>query len=436
MKFYKKYSHDIVIAIEAIMANKVKSVLTALGIIFGVAAVISMLAIGNGARQEILEQMKMVGVNNIIITPKKKDKKKDSEEDSDAKKDTKKFSTGLTLADALSIKKYIPTVKSVSPEVELETYALKDGVRKGAKMYGIVPSYFELYNVKINEGEGFNKYQLEHGLPVCIVSQSIKSKFFKNSSPIGETIKCAGQWLKIIGVTEKRVMVDENNVLGLSIGNYNIYTPIKTMLLRFKNDSYDKVQKSEKSDAETELTLNQLDKITVQVEDTKDIKGTTQILSRMMFRRHNGVSDFNVSVPEQLLKQQQKTKDIFNIVLGAIAGISLVVGGIGIMNIMLASVMERIKEIGTRLALGASKKDIVIQFLAESILISVVGGFIGVILGVVFSYLITRFTGILTIVSPLSVIIAFGVSGSVGVLFGYMPAKKASEQDPIVSLRN
>jgi len=180
---------------------------------------------------------------------------------------------------------------------------------------------------------------------------------------------------------------------------------------------------------------HQLDRIVVQVEETEQINPSTEVLSRMMLRRHSGVKDFEITVPELLLKQQQRTKDIFNIVLGAIASISLVVGGIGIMNIMFASVMERIKEIGTRMAIGAKKMDIVVQFLSEAILISVTGGFIGVFLGVVLSKLINEIADILTIVSPFSVIVAFGVSAAVGVIFGYSPAKRASERDPIESLR-
>jgi putative ABC transport system permease protein len=159
------------------------------------------------------------------------------------------------------------------------------------------------------------------------------------------------------------------------------------------------------------------------------------MLARLMIRRHEEVKDFEITVPELLLKQEQRTKDIFNIVLGAIASISLLVGGIGIMNIMFASVMERIKEIGTRLAIGAQKMDIVVQFLAEAVLISVTGGIIGVVIGIVASMLITKFAGILTIVSPVSVFISFVVSASVGIIFGYSPAKRASEKDPIESLR-
>ncbi len=180
---------------------------------------------------------------------------------------------------------------------------------------------------------------------------------------------------------------------------------------------------------------HQLDKIIVQVNETAQLQPTTDVLSRMLQRRHNNVADFKIIVPELLLKQQQRTKDVFNIVLGAIASISLIVGGIGIMNIMLASVLERVREIGTRQAIGASKKDIIVQFLAESILISIVGGLIGILLGIILSRLITHFADILTIVSPFSVFIAFGVSAAVGIVFGYIPAKRAASQDPVESLR-
>ncbi len=186
---------------------------------------------------------------------------------------------------------------------------------------------------------------------------------------------------------------------------------------------------------DTETNYNQLDRIVVQVSETEQLNATTETLSRMLNRRHSNVKDFEITVPELLLKQQQRTKDIFNVVLGAIASISLIVGGIGIMNIMFASVMERIKEIGTRMAIGAKKMDIVVQFLAEAVLISVIGGFIGVFFGVIMAKLIEKIAGIMTIVSFFSVFVAFGVSAAVGVIFGYSPAKRASERDPIESLR-
>jgi putative ABC transport system permease protein len=185
----------------------------------------------------------------------------------------------------------------------------------------------------------------------------------------------------------------------------------------------------------TSSNYHQLDKIVVQVSDTEQLSPTAELIGRMLLRRHSEVKDFEVTIPELLLKQQQRTREIFNIVLGAIASISLIVGGIGIMNIMFASVMERIKEIGTRQAIGATRIDIVVQFLSEAVLISVTGGLIGVILGIILSNLITHFADISTIVTFSSVLIAFLVSASVGVIFGYSPAKRASERDPIESLR-
>lgn len=171
------------------------------------------------------------------------------------------------------------------------------------------------------------------------------------------------------------------------------------------------------------------------MKETELIVPTTDIIRRMLARRHAGVDDFEIKVPELLLKQEQRTKDIFNIVLGAIASISLIVGGIGIMNIMLASVMERTKEIGIRMATGATRKDVVFQFLSEATMISLTGGVIGIFLGLALAKIIMQLTGILTIVSGISIVISFGVSASVGILFGYMPAKKAASQDPVTSLR-
>jgi putative ABC transport system permease protein len=187
------------------------------------------------------------------------------------------------------------------------------------------------------------------------------------------------------------------------------------------------------SDAAT--NKNQLDKIVVQVDDSENLDVTTTLLQKMMHRRHSEIVDYEITVPELLLKQEQRTKDIFNIVLGVIASISLIVGGIGIMNIMLASVMERIREIGVRRATGATRRDIITQFLTEATLISVTGGFLGIVLGVAFAKLITEFTGILTIISLLSIVVSFGVSAAIGIMFGYMPARKAANQDPVDSLR-
>ncbi len=451
---FKRYGHDIRIAVESILSNKLKSILTALGIIFGVAAVISMLAIGKGAQQEILDQIKMVGVNNILISPIVQDKSSDSEE---GEMQLNKFSRGLTLLDVEAIRSTIPAVKRISPEISFNSTIVLSGMRYTAKLVGVSNDYFDLYNLPISQGVFFNDYQEEHGIQVCIIGANIRAKFFSQVDPIGQYLKFDNVWLKVIGVLEKtNVSLTGFEEQGVNVYNDNVYIPIKTMLMRYQNRALvntklasqatsmqifgggihiSRAVVSSSNASTSETNYNQLDKIVVQVQETEQLTPTTEVLSRMMLRRHSGVKDFEITVPELLLKQQQRTKDIFNIVLGAIASISLIVGGIGIMNIMFASVMERIKEIGTRMAIGAKKMDIVVQFLSEAVLISVTGGFIGVFIGIILSVAIQEIAGITTIISLFSVVIAFGVSAAVGVIFGYSPAKRASERDPIESLR-
>ncbi len=444
-----RYLHDIIIAFESILSNKLRSFLTALGIIFGVGAVISMLAIGKGAQQEILEQIKMVGVNNIMITPIVEPKSEDDEDASGAKQ-TAKFSPGLNLKDVDAIKEVLPTINKISPEISLNSFVIQHGKRSPAKLLGVSNEYFELFNLQLSNGMIFNEYQEENGVPVCVVGANIAHKFFSTESPIGKYIKFSKVWLKIIGVLEPTItQLTRFENSGVNVMNDNIYIPVKTMLLRYQNRALfsSRITTASKRTSRfsfsfsTNPSMNssqnyhQLDRIIVQVQDSKQLDSSTKFLSRLLKRRHQEVNDFEITVPELLLKQEQRTKDVFNIVLGAIASISLLVGGIGIMNIMFASVMERIKEIGTRMAIGARKQDIVVQFLSEAVLISVTGGIVGVILGIISAALITKLAGILTIVSPFSVLVAFIVSASIGIIFGYSPAKRASERDPIESLR-
>ena len=450
---FSRYFHDIEIAIESLLGNKLKSVLTALGIIFGTAAVISMLAIGNGAQQEILDQIKMVGVNNIVISPIQDITgagENDEETSGNGNGMQEKFSPGLTMNDVQAIKEIIPSVKKITPEIVANSFVVQNGRRVAAKVIGIDNDYFDLYNVNLEKGQFFNDYQVDNGIPVCVIGANISSKVFSDVDPINQYLKFGHVWLKVIGVLEKTsVSLSAADNAGVNVVNDNVFIPVQTMLLRYQNRALINSKSLSSgssfwggwffsfsgSKETTTSNYHQLDKIIVQVEETEQLTTTTEILSRMLMRRHMNVKDFEITVPELLLKQQQRTKDIFNFVLGAIAGISLIVGGIGIMNIMFATVMERIKEIGIRLALGAKKADIIAQFLSEAILISVSGGLIGVVLGVVFSKLIMKFTGILTIISPGSIIIAFGVSAIIGVIFGISPAKRAAEKDPIESLR-
>jgi putative ABC transport system permease protein len=300
----------------------------------------------------------------------------------------------------------------------------------------------------------FNEQQLIKGSPVCIIGKAIQTKFFPTENPIGKSIKCGPNWLTIIGVLEERI-ISESSIAKLGIRNFNmdVYAPIKSVLIRYENR--DLVTKSMLNKGNTisrgrmmiissggddessaaPVNYHQIDKLVIQVAQTDLLNPIAEIVSRVLERRHYKVIDYQITIPELLLKQQQRTNQIFNFVLGAIAGISLLVGGIGIMNIMLASVLERIKEIGLRLALGAKKEDIVTQFLFEAVMISISGGIIGVILGVAFAMIVSKVAEIPTIITFTSILLSFGVAATVGLIFGITPAKRAASQDPITCLR-
>jgi putative ABC transport system permease protein len=451
--FAPRVAANLFIAVDTVIANKVRSLLTALGIIFGVAAVIAMLAIGNGAQQEILNQIKLVGVNNIVIKPIIEQKEEKIDEKAGGKKEKKKFSPGLTVRDVHSIRNTIPGLTRISPEIILNTHIIRNGIRRSAKLVGVEPAYFEIYDFQLADGQMFSEEHLIVGGPVCIIGSSLKSKFFPTENPVGKSIKVGPHWLTIIGVLKERA-VSQNSISKLGIRDFNmdVYAPLQSVLIRYENRDLVTTEairlanmrsrgviiigenESEESEAEKK-NYHQLDRLVIQVSETDKMKTTAEVLSRMLTRRHYEVVDFEIEIPELLLKQQQRTNDIFNYVLGAIAGISLLVGGIGIMNIMLASVLERIKEIGLRLSIGAQKKDIVQQFLFEAVMISVSGGIIGVILGVTMASVVSVIAGIPTIVNFTSILLSFGVAATVGLIFGIAPARKAASQDPIASLR-
>ncbi len=446
---------NLYIAIDAVIANKMRSLLTALGIIFGVAAVIAMLAIGNGAQQEILNQIKLVGVNNIVIKPIIEQKEEKLNETAGGKKEKKKFSPGLTVRDVKSITSTIPGLAKVSPEIILNTSVIQNGIRRSAKLVGVEPAYFDIYDFQLAEGQMFNAEQMRNGAPVCIIGSALKSRFFPTENAIGKSLKVGPHWLTVIGVMRERY-VSESSISKLGIRDFNmdVYAPLQSVLIRYENRDLITAEAlrlanmrsqgviiiggeaAEEESAEEKNNYHQIDRLVIQVDETPKLQTTAEIISRMLTRRHYEVVDFEIEIPELLLKQQQRTNDIFNYVLGAIAGISLLVGGIGIMNIMLASVLERIKEIGLRLSIGAQKSDVVQQFLFEAVMISISGGLIGVILGVTLAYFVSVFANIPTIISFSSIILSFGVAATVGLIFGIAPARRAASQDPITSLRH
>ena len=433
------------ISLESVFLNKLRSLLTTLGIIFGVASVIAMLSIGSGAQQEILEQMKTIGVNNIIIQAiKQEDKKTSSTEqnqsDDISQKDARKTSKGLSMREAEAFKETIPNVLHVSSEVSYTVSTLQNGIQKQAELKGVSQDYFSVLPIKIIQGRIFNGIQYEDAKPVCLVSDKLKARLFFGEDPIGKSVKCGETWFTVIGVY-KSLENASGSELGINNSAYQVIAPLTTVLQRVNDRSIitkNSLQRGNNRNATQSETIdfNQIDKIIVQIDESENLSIVAEVIERQLSRKHNNAQDYKITVPLLLLQQEQRTKDIFNIVLGAIAGISLIVGGIGIMNIMLASVLERIREIGVRRAVGARKRDITIQFLIESVLISIFGGIIGILLGVALSFIIQYATNILTIISPLSIFISFSVAAIVGIIFGYTPAKKAAEQDIVESLRH
>ncbi len=426
------------------MANRLRALLTGLGILFGVAAVIAMLAIGTGAKQSILDRMKLIGTNNIVIKsviPSQDDQEAAEATSTGSSNERNKspWSPGLRLEDFSTLPTLLPSVENVSPEVVLSATLIQSGKLVKGRCIGVTNAFFELNNINLSEGLFFHDTHLDGGRPVCIIGKNIQAKFFPDDSPVGKKIKAGNTWLTIIGVLEKRAASRES-LRNLGIRDYNddVYIPVTTALLRFENRARitnDDIRNSGSSNDNSDKNYHQLDRVVVRVNDSKYLRASADVLARMLKRRHHDIVDFEIEVPELLLEEQQKTQETFNLVLAAIAGISLLVGGIGIMNIMLASVLERIKEIGLRRSIGAKQSDIVQQFLFEAVFISLLGGLLGVIIGVLAARIITNSFEIPAVVTAWSIILSFGVAASIGLIFGIFPARKAARQDPIKALR-
>ncbi len=433
-----RLQENVVIGMNGLLSHKLRSVLTALGIIFGVAAVIAMLSIGEGARQEALEQISLMGVNNIII------RAKDPTPQSFGKAKAN-FSPGLELQDGQAISQICSFVDAVVPQWEKTVGAQYKSERKDVKVIGTTPEFLQVFNYGLASGRFLQRFHIEGQENVCVLGSDAKDQLFHFENPVGKQIKLDDQWFTVIGVMQPR-LDPKKKLENLKVRNLNldIYIPITTAqfkMVRYKGSGGGGSQFFGggvvffSSGGQTPIPKNLLDQMTVKVTADLPIDEATQVIRNIFTRRHYGIDDYEIIVPEALVQQSQKTQQIFNIVMGAIAGISLLVGGIGIMNIMLASVMERTKEIGVRRAVGATRADVLGQFLFEAVFLSIVGGLIGIALGFSLTKIITLYAEWRTVVSPSTVILAFGVSAAVGIAFGYYPARKAAYQNPIESLR-
>ena len=433
------FLRNISLALEGVIANKFRAFLTALGIVFGVAAVIAMMAIGKGAQQAIIEQLESIGTNNMMIKAITPQEMADaSEEESEEESEKKKFSPGLHIKDVYALQSLIPTLKSISPEIAIKDRLTHRATSKQGLCVGVWNDYFDIFNLPLKEGNFFTPYHLENASPICVVGAEIQKKYFQNASPIGQRIKCGNEWLTIIGVL-KRKNTGSLSSAATTVENHNalIYIPASTAIQRLQNrsriDSRDIGRRRGRSGAAK--NYHQLDRVILKVADGDKLRSTADVVKRAILRRHNGMEDVSFDIPELLIKQRQSTQQTLNFVLAIIAGISLLVGGIGIMNIMLASVLERIKEIGIRRSVGAGQKDIIYQFLFEATLISLLGGMVGIGLGIVTAELIAGSAEIETKIDLWSILLSFGVAVGIGLLFGYLPARQAAQHDPVKALR-
>jgi putative ABC transport system permease protein len=437
-------------AAEALQHNKLRAGLTSLGILFGVASVIAMLAIGNGAEQEILSEMKLLGANTVVVRPIIEQHDGPAASGDDSKKQTKRFTPGLTERDARAITEVVPHVDATSGEVVYNAVITREGHQRSGRVVGVDSAYFDLMNLHLSKGSRFAPLQYEHAAPVAVIGHGVQARFFTTEDPIGRRVKVGDQWLTVVGILQDReVSADIAQRLGIRDANMDVYVPLSTMLLRYRNRAEvtqremelaaREVPESDSSETDAQRAerrnYNQLDEIVVQVDQSSLVPQVAALIRRLLARRHNQVIDFEITVPELLLQQERRTRTIFNVVLGAIASISLIVGGIGIMNIMLASILERIREIGVRRAVGATQRDVLAQFLSEAVLISVAGGVAGIFVGATLSLAIHKASGITTVLSGFSIVVAFGVSVLVGLAFGIVPAWRAAREDPVVCLR-
>ena len=420
------------------MAHKLRSVLTMLGIIFGVGAVISMLSIGEGARQESLEQIEIMGVRNIIIRSNTLDEETASEEE----KKTRPM--GISIKDAEAINEICPFVERVAVSWENRVEARTFSGSAKVSLVGVSPEYAALFNVKLKSGNFILPYHIVSAKNVCVIGNEVKQAIFGFEDAVGKLIKLGDQWFRVTGVTEAKKTATK--AAGLDVRNLNldVYIPLTTAMAKFPREEKGGSRMFMRrgrfffgrfGGGGSYVDRNTIDQITVQIRSDVSIVEASRIINNILRRRHNNHEDVNVTIPEELIRQSQKTQRIFNIVMGCIAGISLLVGGIGIMNIMLASVLERTREIGVRRAVGATKRTVVVQFISEATMLSVAGGLLGIFFGWSLTQIITSYAGWRTIVSISSIVLAFTVSVFTGIVFGYYPAKQAAEKDPIEALR-
>lgn len=403
-------------AVANLRAQKTRTLLTALGIVFGVGSVIGMLAIGSGAKEESLRFIEQLGVRNILIDTRQALSQEELQQ-------RRRSSPGLSARDVRILRTNIESIETLSDRRSIHPQrVLPKPSRDVPELYAVRPSYRIIHSLRLAEGKFFDEADDDRSATVCVLGETAKVNLLGYDPAIAKYIKINDTWLEVVGVLQEQIMAGSQSSGGAMQDINNIvYIPLNTMQYRFWDQSAN--------------LRDELDGIELRLKPGADSIEVAKVVTAVLNSTHHNTQDFTVTIPAALLAQQQRTQTIFTYVMVAIAAISLLVGGIGIMNIVLATVMERTKEIGVRRATGARRFDILRQFLTESVLISVGGGMLGIGFGFFLAWLIARTADWKTIVTTASVVIAFGVSVLVGIVFGIYPAMKASEISPIEALR-
>jgi len=413
MKLFKiPGGEDLWHAIEQLRQHKLRTGLTLLGMIFGVGAVIAMLSIGEGARQEALRLIESMGLRNVLV---------DSRDfDEDTLKEIREHSVGLSQSDVRAIIQTLPGVVAVSSEKKIKTWNLFSAqASSDAQVLAVSPEYFALASLTIAQGRSMDENDNRYYAQVAVLGAQAARNLFPAGEPLGQTVKINHLWVKVIGVLKDRDL-SKDEFEGVSLGGdrNRVFIPLETALKRLR----------------FELLESELDAVRLKLDKDADPQLSALTVGHLLSRRHGGENDYDIIIPAALLKQQQQTQQIFTIVMSAIAGISLLVGGIGIMNIMLATVLERTREIGLLRALGARKRDIQVQFLLESATVAGLGAFIGIFFGLLLAFAIQQFAGWPAGWSLMAIVLSVSICLLTGIVFGWYPARQAAALDPIRAL--
>jgi len=415
-------ARNIHLGIKSLMLHKLRSFLTMLGIVFGVSSVIAMLSIGEGASKEALAQIRKLGSTNILISSIKP-----VEDEAEANVHSHMIMYGLLYDDELRVIETFPAVQQVAPVKEIRKEGRLYERALELRVVGTTPAWFDLVQRSLIAGRGILKRDIDAHAHIVVLTEYGARRLLATERAIGEQLRIGSEYFEVVGIV--RSEAEQGGTIQTPDQEVDAYIPLNVARTSFGDIIIRRTTGSR------EMSRVELHQLIVQIRNEDEVEATAAGITRMLERFHKKL-DYRISVPLALLRQAEATKRNFNIVLGSIAGISLLVGGIGIMNIMLASVTERTREIGVRRAIGAKRKQIVVQFLIETMVLSTLGGFVGIGIGVSIPWLVTRFSGMPTVVTPESLVLSVGISMAVGIVFGLYPAVRAANLDPIEALRH